>query len=81
MRIFVEERLGTQLTESEREYLEVELSRIESFLGNNDAILEEVESCKSCGLDSFDVELVRLCANADYHGIAKTLALGIVQGW
>lgn len=81
MNIFIDERLGTPITQEEREWIEKEVRQLEEYRADEGKLSAEVVSCHECGLTSFDRDLVVLCIDADIYGMKRTLELGRVVLW
>ncbi|QEQ95030.1 hypothetical protein pEaSNUABM56_00255 [Erwinia phage pEa_SNUABM_56] len=78
MRIFVEERVGTPITQEERAYLRGQIADLEAAK-ELDRLDRSIKSMTElCG--SWDAELEILCIDHDISMIQKTLAAGIVTG-
>lgn len=81
MNIFIDSRLGTPITQEEREWIEEEIRQLEKDRADEDKLAAEALSYQESGLTSFDRDLVALCMDADIYGMKRTLELGRVILW
>lgn len=71
-------RVGTQITDEERQLIRAHIDGLNKFLNDPEAITKAVGTGRDWGWDE-NCEII--CAQADLAGFSNILQTGVVQEW
>ena len=79
MNILTGSRIGTPVTEEERNWISEEIGRLEAYKNDLDALKRSTRAYRNIGITSWDVSLEITCVEADITMYKRTLEAGVVS--